>query len=343
MSSSNSGSNLKEAEALMKSAAKHAEVGLFKWKPNWDGAATDYEKAARIYTHAENSVMATDAWRKASNAHEKAGNSTFAARSMESLALFLGDLAQRRGAGAGGASLLSDAISTYAEASRLYELDGKFDRQAESLKSAALLLGKGTATGGADLQRVCDLLRSAVEVLEERVEEQQVYATRLPDMYHLWMLTHLRGGDVPGAVTVLERKLGFTTGGPRKSLYERLAQPQNAAKAILEVVVLCLSRADPVWARQEVEKLRSVPGFAGSREEATVEVLLSSFEDRDVEQLKEAVKEQTLQFITADISRLAKKLSIKGSEAHAKVEVLPPKQQQQQQEGLDIDPEEDIR
>ncbi|RNF18464.1 putative Gamma-soluble NSF attachment protein (SNAP-gamma) (N-ethylmaleimide-sensitive factor attachment protein, gamma) [Trypanosoma cruzi] len=101
-----------------------------------------------------------------------------------------------------------------------------------------------------------------------------------------------------------------------------------------------------------MNKLRGVPGFSTSKEEATANALISSFEERDEEQLRAAMKNQTLQFITIDISRMSRKLKIQFSapqRTNMTSSSLPnpslPNEQQQgeEQQEADIDPEEDIR
>ncbi|ORC93279.1 putative Gamma-soluble NSF attachment protein [Trypanosoma theileri] len=362
-----SGNDIKEAEALMHSAKKHTEKGLFKWKANWDEAANDYEKAAKIFTYIKNIEKARDAWLKASDAHERAGNQFFAARAMECLAAFLAEQAISN-AGKGGninknnsISLLNEAIGTYDKACHLYVQENKFDKGADVITKAAQLINPTTASARSsenllgfseeqkrqNLKRVTDLFCFAVNTLEEHEEEQKVYAVRLPDIYSTWMLTYLRSGDIPNAVKVLKRELGFESSVSKKGVFERLGQPHNSAKLVLEVIVLCLSCGDIVWAQQEMGVLRNVPGFAGSREEVTVAALLDSFRERDVESLKDALKDQTLQFISAEVSKLAKKLKIQSTEASGAPHPNPHNQQQQeqqqQQQEPEIDPEEDIR
>ncbi|ESL07024.1 hypothetical protein TRSC58_05293 [Trypanosoma rangeli SC58] len=360
------GSSAEEAVALTKSAEKHSQKKLFR-QPDWDTAASEYEKAAKIYTFLEDTARASDAWRKASETHQKAKNKFFAARAMESLAIFLGEQA-RKGI-AGGASLLQSAAEAYCEASKLYALNDMVDRQSDSLKKAAELLNPGagvaraaeTGVGGAELrqqhqqrmQQVIGFFREGVNVLEEHIEDKPVVAVQLPELYRSWMLVHLHNGDVRGAVEVLEQQLGISTDPRKKGVFERLVQPHKSAKVGLEIVVLCLSCGDEVWARQEMSKLRSVTGFSTSKEEKAASALISSFEDRDEEQLEAAVKDQVLQFITADISRIARKLKLRFSAPQENDLVAPSSSPQhqppgeqrpgQQQLEVELDSEEDIR
>ncbi|RNF13745.1 putative Gamma-soluble NSF attachment protein (SNAP-gamma) (N-ethylmaleimide-sensitive factor attachment protein, gamma) [Trypanosoma conorhini] len=361
------GGSAEEAAALMKSAEKHSQKKLFR-RPDWDTAANEYEKAARIYTFLEDTTRASDAWRKASETHQKAENKYFAALAMENLAIFLAEQA-RKGI-AGRASLLNTAVEVYCEASKLYALNDMFDRQADTLKKAAEVIDPTTALAAAPseevdgaklqqerqqrVQQVAGFFREGVDVLEEHIEDKPVLATQLPELYRSWMLTHLHNGDVKGAVEVLEQELGIRTDPRKKGIFERLGQPHRSAKVGLEIIVLCLSCGDEVWAAQEMNKLRSVAGFLTSKEEATANALLASFEDRDEEQLQAAVKDQTLQFITIDISRTARKLKLRFSapqrtEVAAAAAASSPQQSlgelqpEPQQLEAEIDPEEDIR
>ncbi|KAH9598732.1 hypothetical protein LSM04_000601 [Trypanosoma melophagium] len=361
-----SADDIKEAEALMQSAKKHTEKTFFKWNPKWDEAASDYEKAAKIFTHAKDVERARDAWLKASDAQEHAGYLFFAGRAMEYLASFLAEQAASNAGKRGtnhnndSISLLNEAIGTYDRACHLYVLDGRFDRGVDVLTKAAELINPTTASARSsatlsslseeqqkqNLKRVTDLFCYAVDTLEEHEDEHKAYTVRLPDIYSTWMLTYLRSGDLPNAVKVLKRELGRDSAVSKQGLFERLGQPHNTAKLVLEVIVLCLSCGDVVWAQQEMDVLRNVPGFAGSREEVTTAALMDSFKERDVDKLKDTLKDQTLQFISAEVSKHAKKLKIQSTEASGAVRQNPhdqPQPQQQQQQEPVIDSEEDIR
>lgn len=329
-----------EADSLMASAKKHLKTGLFKRKPDWGSAADDYERAGGLYVSDGNVEKACEAYNSACEAYEKVGSIVSASLIKSKLAQFLAEQARK---GCGGKSLdkklMDSAVESYRGAARYYALDGKFDRMAETLVKAAELIdptthcafasplaAKSNVEGDREkVKQVCALLEEAADAIEENEDNNNSYIIRLPDIYRKWMLACLRSGDVLRAIAVLERQLGITNGsgdGTSKikgkcagGFYARLNQPHNVAKTGLEIIVLCLSLGDLVLARMKLDGLRGISGFANTKEESTARSLLDAFGERDTEMLQETLKDSTLMFITNDISRMAKKLVIRSTEA----------------------------
>lgn len=375
-----------EADALMKQAHKHLEKTLTRWKPNYDSAADEYEKAAKLYTNLRLRDKAIDAWRRASQAHAKAQNPLFAGRCLENLASFLVDYATEAtsmnpsspsssapptdpaSALAADANAFTQAAAVYEEAGVIYSGEGKIDRYADLLVKAAETVGlvskravdragraataKVEAMNQPAVRAAFEANRryvsSAIDVYEQAWEVDKTTPYKLPDLYRNLTLQCIRTGNVVGAVQIEERMIGIGGGGgageavynESKNLFKQLNQPHNAAKAGLEIVVLCLSaNGDVVWASQEMEKLRSVFGFGGSPEQQAAYALLAAYEERDPEQLEEAVKSHhEFNFLTADVSRMAKKLSIGsgGAGGSASPQMTTAAQQQQQQKPVTV-------
>lgn len=350
------GSDLERAKSFLESAKQHEKRSWLK-KPKWDEAADDYERAAKMFTHIGDIAQATAAWTKAYEAHNNARSFLPAGRAKEALALLLAEQAGRHPESRTG--LLMHAVKTYGDASAHYALHGMVDRRVDVLRKAAQLLcptAPVTCPSASALEesqkqqqeitpQAISFLRESVEVFEEYADENPVFLTRLPDIYRIWVLVHLRSGDVRGAVEVLKRQLGVGAKEGVKGVFELLSQPDKAAKAALEIVILCLVCGDDVWARQELERLqKTVSGFARSNEMVVAQSLLAAFEERDPEQLREALRDQTLQFINADISRMARKITIRFNTTDGETAMAaPPQPLQQEGQSFEIPPEEDIR
>ena len=281
-------SKAEEAELLMKSAKKHQSKSITKWSADWDSAATDFEKAAQIYTHLGIVPMAKEAWLSASNAHEKAKNLFFAAKSLEFLANFLKEQEGLMSDPAG----LAEVTKVYVRASRIYALDNKPDRQADALTKAARVAPASEADSSAKL---------IVQALDALEDSNKHHST--PDLYRGLILLQVRASKILDAITTLKRHV--------KAL-EKLEQHQNGAKAGLEIIILCLSLGDWVLADREFKALQDSYGFAHSKEQSSAYSLLSCLEERDAEGLKEALKDTTFQFLIPEIGKMAKKITIGG-------------------------------
>lgn len=285
-----------DGDLLMKQAKAHHTKTLTKWSSDWDQAATCYERAAQTYTFLKNDVKARDAWEQASMAHEKAKNPFLAAKAIESLANFLkdNDSYAKSEQGAKEISVL------YVRASRMYALDQKPERQAEALAKAARLAPPSEAANASKL------ILQALDALEDTGKAHLTL-----DLYRSVILMQVRGNLIAEAITTLKREM---------KTFETLNQPAGAAKAGLEIVVLCLAIGDWVLADREFRAMQPgvAFGFPHSKEQSCAYGLLSAMEERDEGMLKDAMRDSTLQFIIPEIGRLAKKLTLNSSNAPAK-------------------------
>ncbi|KPA82057.1 hypothetical protein ABB37_03221 [Leptomonas pyrrhocoris] len=349
-----------EADGYMKSGKKHLEKSLFHFKANYDGAAEDFEKAARIYTNLNNYPKALDAWTRASHASSKAHNDFNAANAMERLGDFVAQyMAESLNAVYSGTTstattqsfdlpMFKEGIKAYEEASKLYGVATNGAKQASALKKAVDLILRSLAAGqrqplkpdpivnksanAANISFLQDeykrVVPEVIALMQRNWEATESKPFELPDIYRGYILFHLRAGNVEGAVQVEKNMIGVVstssadgTYDDSRNLFRILNQPTNAAKAGLEIVVLCLSTSVDdgyTWANIEMGRLGAVFGFCGSPEEQTAVALLAAYADRDEEALQEVLKTHScFNFLAADVSRIAKKLTM-GAKARPK-------------------------
>mmetsp|Transcript_30524 Transcript_30524/g.35269 ORF Transcript_30524/g.35269 Transcript_30524/m.35269 type:complete len:331 (+) Transcript_30524:23-1015(+) len=283
-----------EADVLMKQAKAHHTKSITKWSSDWDSAADCYQKAAQQYTFMQNVPKAREAWDMAAHAHEKAKNPYLAAKCVDSLANFLKDQSSYAKSEEGA----KEISNLYIRASHMYALDQKPDRQAEALSKAARLAPAGDARGAAKL------ILQGLDALEDSDKHHMTL-----DLYRSVILLQVRGNLLLDAVETLKREI---------KTFERLQQPAAAAKAGLEIVILCLSMGDWVLAEREFQQMSSQFGFGHTKEQSAAYGLISAIEERDEEALAASAKDSALQFIIPEIQRLAKKLTISMSNAPAK-------------------------
>lgn len=292
-----------EADGLMAQAKAHHTKTLTKWSSDWDSAASCYEKAAQAYTHLNNMEKAKEAWLMASTAHEKAKNHFFAAKAIESLANYLKENQAFIKSDAGA----KEVTDLYVRCSRMYALDNKPERQSDSLCKAARLAPAGDAAGAAKL---------IIQGLDALEDNDKFHLTL--DLYRSVILLQVRGNLMLDAIKMLKREV---------KTFERLSQPAGAAKAGLEIIVLCLAMGDWVLADREFKAMQGdFFGFAHSKEQSAAYGLISAIEERDEDQLKDAIKDSAFQFIIPEIGRLSKKLTISMSNAPAAKKKVAPQQ-----------------
>jgi hypothetical protein len=309
-----------QGDLLMKSAKAHHTKSLTKWSADWDDAASDYEKAAQIFTHIDNVAKARIAWEQCSIAHEKAKNPFLAAKAVESLANFLKehDAIVKTPDGAAEVSRL------YVRASNMYALDNKPEKQVDSLVKASRLAPANDAASAAKL------MIQGLDALEDANKHHLTL-----DLYRGLILLQVRGNLILEAIETLRREI---------RMFEKLQNPEMASKAGLEIVVLCLGGlSDWVLADREFKDLvnKNAYGFCHSKNQVAAYNFLSAIEERDEQLLKECIKDSSLQFIIPEIAKLAKKITLSGTNAPAKAK--KPVGNQTSNVVHDDDDDEDLR
>eukprot|EP00760_Papus_ankaliazontas_P024510 PhM_4_TR2366/c0_g2_i1/m.6641/K21198/NAPG, SNAPG; gamma-soluble NSF attachment protein len=309
-----------EAKKLMKKGKSLCTKSITRWKADWDSAATEYEKAAQIYTHLKKVAEAKDAWYATADAHSHAHNLYLAGKAMEQCAQLQKDTKDADG-----------AAQSYAKASVYFMEDSKPDRQAEALQRAARTIMPISAEQGAAY------LEEGLRALEAA---EKYHLTT--DLFPLLTQCHLKAGKVAEALATLKRHI---------VALRALDQGKHIARAMLEIIIVCAASGDEVLARRELEECDQLaPEFMRHEEWALAGDLLGALESRDEARLTQVTKDQTLTFLNVEVCRMAKKLKVSGA---------PPIVHQQHQQEVaehaeegsgqpqvpqeDIEPEEDFR
>ena len=116
---------IKEAEAFLVAGNKLLKTSTFgRWKPDWEGASAEYEKAATAFRVGKAFHQAIGMYQKASEAHEKFDSGFMAAKHMETAAFL---------AGSGGLKEPAQSADYYERASALHQLDGRIENAGEAL------------------------------------------------------------------------------------------------------------------------------------------------------------------------------------------------------------------
>jgi tetratricopeptide (TPR) repeat protein len=271
-----------EAKKLLESGKKKSSKGLFNWSPDYNEAADDYEKAATMLRQMNRVPEARDAFVKASETHDKAGNLLLSARSLENAAQMLQD---------NKAASIPEIVDLYAKAARLYARDNKSMQQSQLLQRASrLLIDAGQA------EKASALVEDAISALED---DDKYFLTT--DLYRALVLSQIRAGDLTAAVKSLKKQ--------RVGL-QKTNNADLAAKGGLEIVVLALALNDTVLADRELQEASSGFGFPGSKEQSLAGELLAAFDSADAEYLADVAKNVHFTFLNPDVSRMVKKLKI---------------------------------
>eukprot|EP01027_Heterolobosea_sp_BB2_P008439 GEZU01012523.1.p1 GENE.GEZU01012523.1~~GEZU01012523.1.p1 ORF type:complete len:314 (-),score=131.02 GEZU01012523.1:403-1344(-) len=272
-------SKIKEADELFKEAKKLSTKSLFRWKPEYDQAATKYEKAGNLYKHSKENAKAVEAFLKASECHYLAENVYLAGKELETAGNICRDDKDN-----------ARACELYRKAAEIFLEDGKPDKAASLFTSAARI--------AEDVDKAVELYKRAIDVFVD--EEKYVMSG---DAFRTFNAFLLRNGRIVDAIENIKKQI---------KAFEALDQPHNVWKAYLSIIVLHLYNNDWVAADNEMSNFIQNEGFARTIERELADRLLDAYDQRDSEELEKTIKEQHFTFLENEVGKLALKLRVLG-------------------------------
>ncbi|KAG2375006.1 hypothetical protein C9374_010380 [Naegleria lovaniensis] len=276
---------LQEAENLEKEAKKLSERSVFRWSPDWDGAASKYEKAAIAYKNLGKENKAVDCYVSAGYCHEKNKILYSAGRCYESAANIYQTSIKD----------FISALKNYKDAARVYSDDGKNDRAAEVLVKAAKAMEK--EPGG--LEQCFELFKEGIEM--SCLNGKYHNTTDLLRQYNTMLIKYKRFDD---AIKNCETQL---------IAYQNLNQADNLRKTMLSIIVLYLRNDDPVAAENALTRFTNESGaanFSNSDEGDLAVSFVSAFQNRDEKLLESTRQNSLLKYLEGPFAKIAMTLSL---------------------------------
>jgi len=284
--SSSSGANkmteskLAEAEQQLKEADKLASKTLTRWKPDWEGAAVLYEKAATNFKNAKSYERAKETFKKASNAQYQIDLPFTAAKMMESAAAMCKELKQSE-----------EGALLYEKASKLYRENGSGFNAADNLAKAAKLIEP------ANVEKAMQFLKEACEVFE--LEDKEHYSG---DTFKTAISLFLKNEKYVDCVELMKNQLRVLT---------KLNQPHDLHKSYLSIIVIYLYCDDFVAANNHYNQYcEENPQFMQSSEGMAAGELLDACEKRNPDALKAVTNKQLFNFLDNQVTKIARKIVI---------------------------------
>ncbi|KAJ1992945.1 hypothetical protein H4R33_000821 [Dimargaris cristalligena] len=307
--------NLKIGADYMAEAHSYTKSGWFR-KPEWDIAGQLYEKAATAFKAGRSPDNAIRAYQKSGEALAKFGSVYLAGNAYEKA----GIIAQQS-----QDKVL--AIEMYIQASNLYLAHGSSPDKAAGIVEKAAQLCEPL-----DPDRAIELYKQSCSIFESEDRDRMAIETIKNAVG-----CAIRLGQLPTAVYFLDKLAAATRVLIRRS---------ETDKARLSAIVVTLALDDMVEARKRLDAWlfvspdpRAPSGSGGggvsgsadqwggattmappadmSHEAFTAQALVDAFEHWDGPRLQEILKNpqhvQTLQFLLAEVVRLAFKLNVPGS------------------------------
>uniref|UniRef100_A0A914VZ08 Gamma-soluble NSF attachment protein n=1 Tax=Plectus sambesii TaxID=2011161 RepID=A0A914VZ08_9BILA len=272
-----------EAEECMKKAAKALKTSLIglKFKPDFDSAASEYERAAVCYRNASKLTECRDVYLKAAECHESNGVLFHAAKCKEAAALVCKDLGEMDKA----KQLMETAADIYAES-------GTPDTSAMALDKAAKFFEP------VDPDKAIEIYKKALLLVQEtdRSRLASEFLDRLTRLY-------LRQERYADAVANIEQEV---------DMYIEVREASKVGRLTTGLVLVQLMRGDAVAADKSYQASFKCDGFERTDDAAIIGSLITAYESGDEEkftqclnrpQMKAMDNEKPFQFPPSNLAR----------------------------------------
>lgn len=270
---------INEALEYLASAEKCLKTGFLKWKPDYDGAASEFSKAAVAFKNAKQYDQAKEAYLKEAQSHKFNQALFHSAKAYEQAGMMLKEM-QR----------LPEAVDLIERASTMYLENGTPDTAAIALERA----GKLVET--VNLDKAIELFRAAGAVYEN--EERMRQAAEMLDRISRLLV---RGGRLDEAVVSLQKE---------KLMCRDLENYATCNKKTISQVLVHLHRNDYVAAEKCVRESYSIPGFTASEDCAALEQLLEAFDQQDPDAVFAVCSSPLFKYMDNDYTKLARSLQV---------------------------------
>ncbi|XP_072024306.1 gamma-soluble NSF attachment protein-like isoform X2 [Amphiura filiformis] len=276
-------SNQKVSEALehIEKAEKSLKTSFFKWTPDFDSAAHEYEKAAVCYKNAKSPADARKMYIKAADCHRNCQALFHAAKDYKQAGFICKDLKK-----------YDECVDLIKKAAFMYREHGAPDTAAITLEKAAKTMETVNTNvavdlymEAADIVMVDERLRQAVDSLSK--------ASRLL----------VRNRDFQKALEVMKKEL---------DMYVELEQEGKIHKCIAIQILIHLHRGDWVAADQAHKTAMGYIGYAQSEVSLLLQELIEAYDQQDPDKASELLYNPYFTHLDNDYVKLARTLRVPG-------------------------------
>ncbi|XP_065118371.1 N-ethylmaleimide-sensitive factor attachment protein, gamma b isoform X1 [Paramisgurnus dabryanus] len=287
-----SAEKINEAHDHIAKAEKCLKTSMTKWKPDYDGAASEMAKAAVAFKNAKQFEQAKDAYLKEAEYHTENKALFHAAKAYEQAGMMLKDMKR-----------MPEAIQLIEKASVMYVENGTSGTAGIALDRAGKLIES------VDLEKAVDLYQKAASVFENEDRLRQA-AELLGKASRL--LVRLRRLD-EAAVSIQKEK----------NMYKEIENYPTCFKKTIAQVLVHLHRVDFVAADKCVRESYSLPGFSGSEDCVAMETLLAAYDEQDEDEVSRVCNLPLLKYMDNDYAKLAISLRVPGGGGGKKKKSAP--------------------
>ncbi|XP_017780177.1 PREDICTED: gamma-soluble NSF attachment protein-like [Nicrophorus vespilloides] len=270
--------NKKIEEGLehIKSAEKCLKTSLLKWRPDFDEAADEYNKAATCFRIAKSFEQCRDCLLKASNCHKQNKNGFYAAKALDQAILVCKELSD-----------LGNVASMAKQAANLYQTGGNAESASSSLEKAAKILEQK------HLKDALSLFQQAAEIsiIQDSTRQAAEYMSKVARI-------HVKLQEYDLAADAIRREMG---------LHQQSEAYQAIGRLAVALVLVQLARGDVVAAEKAFKEWGNC---CEAPEVQCLESLLTAYDEEDRDQAKRALGNPFIKFMDIEYAILARDMPL---------------------------------
>uniref|UniRef100_A0A0N4Z176 Gamma-soluble NSF attachment protein n=1 Tax=Parastrongyloides trichosuri TaxID=131310 RepID=A0A0N4Z176_PARTI len=273
-------SKIKEARSCIAKAEDHLKTSVFKmkFKPDYDMAAMEYERAAVCFRNCDDLRNARECYLNAAKNHNLNRNFFHEAKAKESAAALCKDLKE---------NIL--AAKYVQEACEGYVLSGSMDTASLTIDRCAKWFEY------TDPETAITMYEKGLALVQQtdRSKMASEFMNRLTALY-------IRSGDYDKAIKVVYEEI---------DKYIETKDYLKVGQLSLSLTLLGLAKGDTVEVAKSLNKCFEADGFESSQEASLCGNLIKAFEDGDNDRLKQLLQNGLVRSMNNEYLRLAKKLN----------------------------------
>uniref|UniRef100_A0A182J0F2 Gamma-soluble NSF attachment protein n=1 Tax=Anopheles atroparvus TaxID=41427 RepID=A0A182J0F2_ANOAO len=282
-------SKIEEAQEHIRQAEKCLKTSLLKWRPDYDNAAEEYNKAATCFRNAKSLDQCRDCLIKSSDCHRQNRALFHAAKCFDQAILISKEM-----------NKLGDIRGLAERACSLYQQHGSPESGAIVLDKAAKILEHSHP------EDALQLFKQAVDVvmLEDSTRQGAEYASKVARIM-------VKLGMYDQAADAIRREIG---------LHQQVGSEGAIGRLSVALVLVQLARGDYVAAEKAFKEWGNCCDVA---EVQTLESLLQAYDDEDPELAQRALSSPFIRHMDIEYARLARDLPLpKGMTIAPKANVI---------------------
>ncbi|KAK3916984.1 Gamma-soluble NSF attachment protein [Frankliniella fusca] len=267
---------IEEGLECIRNAEKSLKTSLLKWRPDYDSAADEYNRAATCFRNARSFQQCKDCLFKAADCYKQNRSFFHAAKCLEQAMLMSRDLGN-----------LLEIASLAERACSLYQQHGSPESGAFALDKAAKIIEEKHPEEALKLyQHAAD-----VAMTENNVKQSAEFVSKVARI-----LVKLKMYDQ--AADAVRREIG---------LHEQSEHLPAIGRLAVALVLVQLARGDYVAAEKAFKEWGNC---CEAPEVQTLEMLLQGFDEEDSDTVKRALNSPFIKHMDVEYARLARELPL---------------------------------